>query len=316
MTGKASALPGGEEFLPEMGKDFRLVVTTGDEKRSARNLLSGFGLLSNFEDVFGDLYTPLGKPYGRILQQLGGNAECSLAIGDRLRADLPADTDKVVTVPNGIPLEADLQAAQSLRDTAKVGADTPVVGYVGRLSPGKGLEMLLEATALLVRRWPDLRLFILGDGPGVNGYVKGLEKMTARLGLGRNVRFFGYVDGAATACAAFDAQVVCSRAEPFGLVTVEAMAQGRPVVVTDSGGSPEIVRDGIEGFLVAPDDAATLARRLDCLLDSPGLRREMGRRGRERVRRRFTLDHMLDATEALYMKVLGLEVLKERRATA
>ncbi len=226
------------------------------------------------------------------------------------------DSDKVVTVPNGIPLEVDLQAAQSLRDTAKVGADTPVVGYVGRLSPGKGLEMLLEATALLVRRWPDLRLFILGDGPGVNGYVKGLEKMTARLGLGRNVRFFGYVDGAATACAAFDAQVVCSRAEPFGLVTVEAMAQGRPVVVTDSGGSPEIVRDGIEGFLVAPDDAATLARRLDCLLDSPGLRREMGRRGRERVRRRFTLDHMLDATEALYMKVLGLEVLKERRATA
>ena len=91
-------MPGGEEFLPEMGKDFRLVVTTGDEKRSARNLLSGFGLLANFEDVFGDLYTPLGKPYGRILRQLGGNAECSLAIGDRLRADLPADTDKVVTI--------------------------------------------------------------------------------------------------------------------------------------------------------------------------------------------------------------------------
>ncbi len=98
VTGRASALPGGEEFLPEMGKDFRLVVTTGDETRSARNLLSGFGLLSNFEDVFGDLYTPLGKPYGRILRQLGGNAECSLAIGDRLRADLPADTDQVVTI--------------------------------------------------------------------------------------------------------------------------------------------------------------------------------------------------------------------------
>lgn len=98
MTGRASALPGGEEFLPEMGKNFRLVVTTGDESRSARNLLSGFGLLSYFEDVFGDLYTPLGKPYGRILRQLGGSAECSLAIGDRLRADLPADTDQVVTI--------------------------------------------------------------------------------------------------------------------------------------------------------------------------------------------------------------------------
>ena len=94
------------------------------------------------------------------------------------------------------------------------------------------------------------------------------------------------------------------------------MAQGLPVTVTNSGGSPEIVRDGVEGFLVAPNDARTLAGRLDCLLDSPGLRREMGARGRARVMSRFTLDQMLDATEVQYMKVLGLSVVKERRATA
>ena len=98
MTGRASALPGCEEFLPEMGKDFRLVVTTGDETRNARNLLSGFGVLPYFEDVFGDLFTPLGKPYGTILKKIGGQAHCSIAIGDRLRADLPSDTDQVVTI--------------------------------------------------------------------------------------------------------------------------------------------------------------------------------------------------------------------------
>ncbi len=81
-----------------MGKDFRLVVTTGDETRSARNLLSGFGVLPYFEDVFGDLFTPLGKPYGTILKKIGGQAPCSIAIGDRLRADLPSDTDQVVTI--------------------------------------------------------------------------------------------------------------------------------------------------------------------------------------------------------------------------
>ena len=68
--------------------------------------------------------------------------------------------------------------------------------------------------------------------------------------------------------------------------------------------------------MIPPGDANVLARRLDCLLDSPGLRREMGRRGRKRVLGRFTLDHMLDATEALYMKVLGLSLVAERQATA
>jgi len=226
------------------------------------------------------------------------------------------DPGKVVTIPNGIALDQDPAAAARLRRVAGVGPEVPVVGFVGRLSPGKGLEMLLKAAALLKIRWPEFRLFILGDGPGVNGYARCLHRLRDDLGLEENVRFFGYVDRAATACAAFDVQVVCSLAEPFGLVTVEAMAQGLPVVVTNSGGSPEIVRDGVEGFLVEPGDAETLALRLDCLLDSSGLRREMGRRGRERVQSRFTLDHMLDATEALYMKARGLEVLAARRATA
>ena len=243
-----------------------------------------------------------------------------IAVSKAVRRGLVASeimgADRVVTIPNGIERVVDDRSFLDLRQVADVDQDTPVVGFVGRLCPGKGVEMLLEAASLLRPRWPEFRLFILGDGPGVNGYVRGLKQMSTRLGLAENVHFFGYVDNAAAACSAFDVQVVCSRAEPFGLVTVEAMAQGLPVAVTNSGGSPEIVRDGVEGFLVEPDDAETLALRLDCLLDSPGLRREMGARGRERVSRRFTLDHMLDATEALYMKVLGLSVVKERRATA
>jgi len=215
------------------------------------------------------------------------------------------DPERVLTIPNGIELSGGDGHCLDLRETAGVGPEVPVVGFVGRLCPGKGVETLLEAAALLKPRWPDFQLFILGDGPGVNDYVKSLQNLAAQLDLGRQTHFFGYVDNAAAACAAFDVQVVSSQAEPFGLVTVEAMAQQLPVTVTNSGGSPEIVRDG-----------DVLARRLDCLLDSPGLRREMGRRGRERVRRRFTLDHMLDATEALYLKVLGLSLVAERQATA
>ncbi len=243
-----------------------------------------------------------------------------IAVSQAVRRGLIAselmDPERVLTIPNGIELSSSGTRSRDLRESAGVGPEVPVVGFVGRLCPGKGVETLLEAAALLKRRWPDFHLFILGDGPGVNDYVKSLQSLARQLGLGRQTHFFGYVDNAASACAAFDVQVVSSQAEPFGLVTVEAMAQRLPVTVTNSGGSPEIVRDGVEGFLIPPGDANVLARRLDCLLDSPGLRREMGRRGQERVRRRFTLDHMLDATEALYMKVLGLSLVAERQATA
>jgi glycosyltransferase involved in cell wall biosynthesis len=75
-------------------------------------------------------------------------------------------------------------------------------------------------------------------------------------------------------------------------------------VATASGGSPELVDDGVEGFLVPPRDPDRLANQLDCLLDSPGLRREMGRRGRERVERDFGLDLMVERTEAVYRHAL------------
>ena len=235
-----------------------------------------------------------------------------IAVSDAVRRGLVASSlladERLVTIHNGIDVTEPVllpPAAGSLRARAGVSASTPVVGFVGKLCPSKGLETLLQAVAGLRRRWPGLRLFVLGDEPGGGRYRGHLEALTRRLELAETAVYFGYVPDAAACAGEFDVQVVCSLAEPFGLVTVEAMAQSRPVVVTATGGSPEIVRDGVEGFLVRPGDADTLARRLDCLLDSPGLRREMGRRGRRRVRRKFTRQAMLDRTEALYADVLA-----------
>ena len=191
-----------------------------------------------------------------------------------------------------------------------------MVGFVGRLCPGKGVETLLKAGSLLARRVDDLQIFILGDAPGRGRYLEHLEAVAARLGIADRVHFFGYVPDAARACATFDVQVLCSRAEPFGLVTLEAMAQRKPVVVTDTGGSPEIVRDGIDGFLIPPGDASALALRLACLLESPGLRMEMGRRGRLRVERWFTTDRMVRATEGVYTAALGRSAGKLARAAS
>lgn len=97
-TGTMGALPGSRNILPELGRRFRQVVTTGEETESARGLLTGFGLADNFEQIFGGLFAPLGKPYGEILRHLKAKPASSLAIGDRLGSDLASDTPEVVTL--------------------------------------------------------------------------------------------------------------------------------------------------------------------------------------------------------------------------
>ncbi len=98
MTGRACVLPNAQDFLPDLNREFRQVVTTGDHTADARSILRNFELLTYFEDVFGDLGQPVGKPHGAVLAQLGGRPEHSLIIGDRLTADIAADTDQLVTI--------------------------------------------------------------------------------------------------------------------------------------------------------------------------------------------------------------------------
>lgn len=167
ITGRPGAIPGGEEFLPELGKLFRLFVTTGDETDNARTMLRGFELLRHFEDVFGNLYTPLGKPYGQILRQVGCAPERSLAIGDRLRSDLPADTPDVVLflvnqrdeIINAGTVRFLVDKLRELGDTfpaafrALAATGTPDPEAVGELMGGR------VAQAWRVKAGPRLRLF-------------------------------------------------------------------------------------------------------------------------------------------------------------
>lgn len=230
-----------------------------------------------------------------------------IAVSDAVRAAAAGlvDADRLVTVPNGIDLPTESRAGEDLRRELGLAPGRPVIGTIARLAPEKGHEDLLRAARLLSGRWPGLAVVLVGDSPAGSGHSRELRRRAAALGLGDRVHFCGYRPRAAELAAAFDIHVTCSRAEPFGLATLEAMAQGRPVVATRSGGSPEIVADGVEGFLVPPGDPGRLAARLDCLLDSPGLRREMGRRGRDRVARDFGLDLMVRRTEAVYRQALA-----------
>jgi glycosyltransferase involved in cell wall biosynthesis len=239
-----------------------------------------------------------------FLQRFAAMIAVSRAVHDGLLASRVIAPDRIVTIPNGVDTQRPLPARDGLRRAARLDPRTPVIGFVGRLAPEKGVEILLAAVHRLHAAWPQLRLFVVGDDPSGGAYAARLRRLVRDQGLTRIVHFFGYVEDAARACADFDVQVICSAAEPFGLVTLEAMAHRHPVVVTASGGSGEIVRDGVDGFLVPPNDPQALASRLERLLLDPTLRRCLGENGRARVEETFSLNRMLDRTEDLYRRVI------------
>jgi D-inositol-3-phosphate glycosyltransferase len=159
----------------------------------------------------------------------------------------------------------------------------PVLLYVGRLSPIKGLETLLDALALLREHGTPARLLIVGgesDEP-LDGHPASLRERTERLGLGESVAFLGPQPQASlrTYYVAADMTVMPSYYESFGMVALEAMACGSPVIASRVGGLATTVRDRTTGFLVPEGDAAALADRIGALLDDPDLGVRLGLEG-------------------------------------
>jgi glycosyltransferase involved in cell wall biosynthesis len=177
---------------------------------------------------------------------------------------------------------------------------TRVVGTVGRLAGQKAIDVLLEATPNLIASDPGTRVLIVGGGPD----LAALESRAQRLGIADAVTFAGYRDDVELAYQAMDVFVLPSRHEGFGLVFVEAMAAGVPVVGTRVVGSVDAVRDGETGLLVAPGDPADLARAVLRLFSEPELRRRLVERGRAWVRRECSRDRMSARTERLYEELL------------
>ena len=160
--------------------------------------------------------------------------------------------------------------------------------YFGRVNEMKGVDVLIDAIALLP---PDVTLHVAGEGPG----VPALKEKAQQLGLGpARVTFDGYLpDPEAVARVFADSAMVAVPSlwpEPFGIVGLEALARGKPVVASNVGGIPEWLADGQYGYLVPPDDPAALARRIADLAGSPAKATEMGMRGRERVRKTYSWD--------------------------
>lgn len=210
--------------------------------------------------------------------------------------------DRIEVIYNGVePEEFAKPRVPSLRDAWGFPPDVPLLGYVGQLDERKGIATLLKAFGRVRDQVTNARLVLAGRGP-LSDLV---ERETKRNGWEGAVRLVGFTDDIAGVMQAIDVLVLPSFWEGFGSVLIEAMAAGKPVVTTNVSSMPEIVTDGITGYLVPPGDPALLAARCTDLLHDPALRRRMGEAGRERARRDFTLERMVDHLEDLFRRAVA-----------
>jgi glycosyltransferase involved in cell wall biosynthesis len=205
----------------------------------------------------------------------------------------PEYEDKVLFIHNGIRLDG-ISAVPSPGGKASGRYVLSVSAY----KPQKGLDVLIRAMKKVVRHDPELKLLLIGEG----SLRSELETLAAELGLSANIEFHGRKTESEVlellrGCETF---VLPSRFETFGIAILEAMACGRPVVVSNTGGMPEIVRNGRNGFIVEPEDASALANVLISLSDDPVLRRRIGEAAFEDVRRRFHVDAMGESYERVF----------------
>ena len=173
-----------------------------------------------------------------------------------------------------------------------------IVTYVGRLDPEKGVDHLVDACARLLPRHRRLRLVLAGKGRE----QRALEDRVKSRGMAHRARFLEYVSGPALeALYKVSDLVVCpSIYEPFGIVPLEAMINGVPVVVSDTGGMAEIVVNGESGLKVPPGNAGALAEAMGRVLGDPALSRRLAQGGKERARTVYSWDRVAESLAPLY----------------
>lgn len=185
-----------------------------------------------------------------------------------------------------------------------------VLGYAGQLVPRKRVDLLMRLLAGDTLRSKPWRLVLAGKGPAEGT----LRSLAEELRIEDRVCFCGFVEELPAWMKAIDFLVLPSLIEGFGYVLTEAMAASRPVTAYGASSIPEIVRDGVSGLIAPARDDASLAPLLSRLIEDPQLRREMGAKGHDEVRTRFSLDTMLDTMEEILWRACCGALREEKQA--
>jgi D-inositol-3-phosphate glycosyltransferase len=219
-----------------------------------------------------------------------------------------ADPDRVAVVPCGVDLDLFRPQDKEAARRALGCSDERIILFVGRIEPLKGIDILINAAAQLAEE-SDFHVLIVGGDRRSQRQVSHLQGLASDLGIGERVCFLGAVDHEKLPLYynAADVCVVPSYYESFGLVALEAMACGTPVVASRVGGLTGTVRDGETGYLISWRCPEPFAERLELLLDNETLRRRFGEAARE-VGERYRWVNVAEAVVGLYEELLELSV--------
>ena len=245
-------------------------------------------------------YSRLHRLLGRALAPLVDmHLVAAPSLRDRVVAAFGINAGRLTTIPLGLDLARFTAPPDPHRVAELRGGALRVVGTVGRLAPQKALHVLLDATPALLEVEPRTRVLIAGDGP----LRPVLEAQSRRLGIAHTVTFTGYHADVEVAYAAMDVFVLPSLYEGFGLVLVEAMACGVPVVASEAVGIVDLIRDGHTGLLVPIGDSEALSSRLLRLLANQDLAQRLRLAGRELVHTEHGRLAVARRVESLYLEL-------------
>ncbi|MGH9435700.1 MAG: N-acetyl-alpha-D-glucosaminyl L-malate synthase BshA, partial [Terriglobia bacterium] len=206
----------------------------------------------------------------------------------------------VEVIPNFVNCDLFQPASDTARRRTFASDDERLVVHLSNFRPVKRVQDVVEIFTIVRREIP-AKLLMIGDGP-----ERTLAEWVAREnGVAGDVMFLGKQNNVQDLINCADCLLLPSELESFGLVALEAMACGVPSVCSRVGGLPEVVRDGVDGFLVPPRDVQGMAARALEILADPSKREAMGRAGRERAQSRFCTDKIIPLYERLYQRVLA-----------
>ncbi len=225
----------------------------------------------------------------------------------------PLFKKKGAVIHNGIDVSKFAQSydTDSIRDEFGIKPDQPLVGIIGRIDWWKGHEYFLEAISKANEQISDLRGLIIGDleknvAIDVNRqHMNKLKALVRTLGLKDKIVFAGYRNDVPRIISALDVIVHASSIpEPFGMVIIEGMAAGKPVIATAAGGVLDIIEHGVNGLLVPSKDSEAMGRAIVNIISNPDEAKKLSMNARRRVFEKFTIQRQIVALQHLYDSIM------------